>query len=90
MDKFSMPYPIFDKPDPNQTEENLKNYNHKDFEKSEAYKKYIEPMLGQEKREKAEKRKTWWKDNSIALISLLLTFLTLIATILFGVIQLQN
>lgn len=67
---------------------NIKKINRKEFKNSYAYKKYIQPNRERRKKQKTDKRKKWWKDNWINISTLIVAVLTLIATILFGLIQL--
>ena len=55
-----------------------------------AYEKYIKPVNEQRKRAKADAIKKWITNNWIALATLLLTLLTLVATIIFGLLQLTK
>ena len=53
-----------------------------------ANEKYIKPSKERKKKEKKQKVKNWFSQNWINLVTLIATVLTLIATVLFGVIQL--
>ena len=55
-----------------------------------AYEKYIKPANERHKKAKVNTIKKWFANNWIALATLVLTFLTLVATILFGLLQLSR
>lgn len=86
---FIPPIPHIDPPD-KETLEKLKNFDHKEFEKSKAYKKYVVPVLEREKKMKHHARVKWWKENWIQVVTLIIGVLTLIATVLFGVLSLLH
>lgn len=69
--------PTFEKP-------NIEDFNEKEFKKSDAYKKYVKPLVDLEKSQKKSKRASWWKANWISIVTLIVAVLTLIATIIFG------
>lgn len=83
---FVPPLPHITPPD-QETIESLQNSNPKDFEKSAAYQKYVKPTLDREKMFKRKVRKQWWSDNWIGITTLIAAVLTLIATIVFGLLQ---
>lgn len=91
MDKkpFVPPLPRIEPPD-EETIEQIKNIDLHEFEKSYAFKKYVKPMLDRAKKQKHDKRVKWWKDNWLQIVTLIVALLTLIATVLFGVIQLLD
>ena len=55
-----------------------------------ANENYIKPFQKRRKREKKQKIENWFSQNWINLVTLIATVLTLVATILFGVIQLMR
>ena len=55
-----------------------------------ANENYIKPFQERRKREKKQKIENWFSQNWINLVTLIATVLTLVATILFGVIQLMR
>ena len=55
-----------------------------------ANENYIKPFKERRKRMKTERLKKWFSQNWINLVTLIATVLTLVATILFGVIQLMR
>lgn len=61
-----------------------------DFEKTEAYKKYILPYINYSKLVKRIDRRNWWKNNWIAVATLIFTVLTFAVTILLGIAQLSH
>ena len=69
--------PTFEKP-------NIEDFNEKEFKKSDAYKKYVKPLIDAEKSQKKSKRASWWKANWISIVTLIVAVLKLIATIIFG------
>lgn len=69
--------PTFEKP-------NIEDFNSDDFKKSDAYKKYVKPLIDSEKSQRKSKRVSWWKVNWISIVTLIVAVLTLIATIIFG------
>lgn len=54
----------------------------KQFKKSNTYKKYVKPVIDREKMEKHSKRIQWWKDNCIALLSLIFAFIAALPVII--------
>lgn len=58
----------------------------KNFKKSDAYTKYVAPVLKAEKESRKKRRKEWWKNNWIALLSLLFAFIAAPPVILQGII----
>lgn len=68
--------------------EKINNVDPKELKNSPAYKKYIQPNIERIKKQKADNRKKWWKNNWLNVATLIVAVLTLIATLLFGVIQL--
>lgn len=54
----------------------------KQFTKSLAYKKYVQPIEEGEKRQKREKRKEWWLKNWISIAALVLSLISLLVTII--------
>ena len=55
-----------------------------------ANENYIKPFQERRKRMKAKSLKNWFFQNWINLVTLIVSVLTLVATILFGVIQLMR
>ena len=84
--RFVPPLPHINPPD-KKTIESLKDFDHKAFKKSDAYKKYVKPTLDREKQQRKNSHKIWWKNNWINITTLIIAVLTLIATIVFGLIQ---
>lgn len=70
--------------------ERAKNMDNEDFKKSEAYKKYVIPTLKREKRCKRLQRIDWWKNNWVGITTLIVSLLTLLATVLIGILTLMN
>lgn len=70
--------------------EEIKNTDKKEFEKSEAYKKYCVPAKEKIKKLKRQKRKDWWKNNWIGIVTLIITAITLIITILFELLPISH
>ena len=84
---FIPPIPYVDPPS-EETMEKLSNMTKKDIKnlkKSDAYKKYVVPILESEKESRKKMRKEWWKNNWIALLSLLFAFIAAIPVILQGI-----
>lgn len=67
-----------------------KNSNPQEFEKSKSFEKYVQPVLDNEKKQKHLKHLEWWHNNWIAIITLLVSVLTLVATILFGILSMLD
>ena len=67
--------------------ESIKNTNIKEFKKTEAYQKYCLPAEKRHKQIKRQKHRLWWKNNWLNIINLILTVITLISTIIFGLLQ---
>lgn len=54
----------------------------KEFKKSNAYKKYVKPVIDRENAAKKQKRKNWWKENSWNIINTLIALAALIISLL--------
>lgn len=70
--------------------EEIKNIDEKEFKRTYAYRNYC---LRAEKRRmqlKRQKRIDWWKNNWIGIVTLIVTILTLIATVLFGLLPILD
>lgn len=61
-----------------------------EFKQSVAYQKYVKPYIEKAKKQKAENLRNWLKDNWINLTTLIVAILTLLATIILGLLQLLN
>ena len=68
----------------------IKEFDEEEFKSSDAYKKHFVPMLERERRLKKQNRISWWKVNWINVITLIVTVLSLILSIVFGVLQLHH
>lgn len=53
----------------------------KEFEKSDAYKKYVLSALEDENKRKKQKRLTWWKNNWIQFFGLVFAFIAALPVI---------
>lgn len=62
----------------------------KEFKKSEAYQKHCAPVKKRHIQLKKQNRVDWWKNNWIGVVTLFVTILTLIVTVLFGLLQLVD
>lgn len=86
---FVPPTPYVDFPSKESVDE-LSKMSKKDikkFEKSEACRKYIDPIRKFEKESRKERRRNWWKNNWIALLSLLFAFIAAIPVIIQGIVS---
>ena len=81
---MSKNYPPIEFDLPEFNDEYMHELNEKDFKQSVAYKKYITPLVKEEKAKKRATRISWWKNNWISIITLIVSVLSLIATIIFG------
>lgn len=81
---FVPPMPYFEPPS-EETLEHLSKMNIKDFKKSDAYKKYVIPVLKEEKESRRKRRAEWWKNNWIALLSLIFAFIAALPVIIQGI-----
>lgn len=70
-----------------ETIQEIKDIDLKKFKKTEAYQKYCTQAEKRRRQLKKEKRIKWWKNNWIGVVTLIATILTLIATVLFGLLQ---
>ena len=70
--------------------ENFKPMSDKEFKESAAYQKHVAPALARYKRQKKDSRIMWLKNEWLNLLTCILTALTLIATIIFGVLSLRR
>lgn len=68
--------------------ENLKHYKMSDEKKTYINEKYIKPAQERERNLKKKKRSDWWKNNAVNVATLIATILTLISTIVLGVLAL--
>lgn len=66
----------------------LKTYEINDEKKAYIYEKYEKPLKEREERLKKKKRSDWWRNNAINVATLVIAILTLIATIILGVLAL--
>ena len=73
-----------------QLPENFEPLSIEEFEKTDAYKKHIVPFLQEQKNQQKTIRRQWFKNNWLNLLGVVIGILTLIATILFGLLQLSN
>ena len=89
MNRFFSPLDQVDLPDINAIK-NVSDIDKKQFKKSKAYKKYVLPAKKREKDIKKANRINWWKNNWIAITTLIIAIITLATTIIFGLLQLQN
>ena len=70
--------------------EEIKNTGNEEFKKTEAYQKYCARAEKRRIQLKKQKRVDWWKNNWIGIVTLVATILTLIATVVFGLLQLLD
>lgn len=70
--------------------EEIKNTDKKEFEKTDAYQNYCLRVKKRHIQLKKQKRVEWWKNNWIGIVTLIATILTLIATVIFGLLQLLD
>ena len=59
----------------------------KKLRKSAAYQKYVAPVMKSEKENRRKRRVEWWKNNWIALLSLLFAFIAALPVIIQGIIS---
>ena len=80
---FVPPLPHIDSPSPETIDrlQNMTNKERKQFKKSDAYKKYVQPSLDRRKRQKRELRKEWWRNNWISIAALVLSVVSIILTL---------
>ena len=72
------------------TEETFKDVNEKDiknFQKSDKFKEYVNPVLDREKSLKKQKIKDWWWSKGATILSLLFGLIASIASIITLVLQ---
>ena len=77
---FVPPIPHIDPPNKEDFEE-IKNYENPKVRQA------VKSALDRQKALKHQARKNWWKTNWIGITTLIATLLTLIATIVFGLLQ---
>lgn len=68
--------------------DNMKNMTKKErkqFKKSDAYKKYVQPVIDMERKAKRDSSRSWWKNNWISLLSLVFAFIAAIPVIIQGI-----
>lgn len=85
---FAPPNPCVTVPD-QETIEEMKNMTSKElrqFKKSAAYKKHVRPALNRHKSAKRKAVAEWWKNNWIALLSLIFAIIAAIPVIAQGVV----
>lgn len=81
---FVPPLPSIDPPS-QETIDNLKNMtrdDHRKFKKSDAYKKYVQPVLDREKKQRRSNRREWWSSNWISLASMAISLLSMIISLI--------
>lgn len=88
-DKPILPVPHIEPPDA-EVLEKLRNTSYKDFKKSNAYNNAVLPTIKRDSKRRRLMKLQWWKDNWIGLTTLLFAVLTLIATIVFGLLQVMH
>ena len=54
----------------------------KDFKRSQPYKKYVKPVLDQEKQQERQNRREWWWTRGIAIVNLILALIAAITGII--------
>lgn len=64
---------------------NLKNIDQKEFKKSYAYKKYIKPAIKSDNKRKRSIKIQWWKENWISVLSLIFCFIAALPVIIQGI-----
>lgn len=77
------PIPHIELPD----KEIMEKLQNSDRPQNPKVKEAVQQVLDREKRFKRKARREWWKTNWISITTLIATLLTLIATIIFGLIQ---
>ena len=70
--------------------DDINNMDIKNFKETESYQKYCGRYQHRHKEMKKRNRIIWWKNNWIGIVTLIATILSLIATVLFGLLQLSN
>ncbi len=70
--------------------ENLKHYKMSDEKKAYINEKYIKPAQERERNLKKKKRSDWWKNNAVNVATLIATILTLVSTIVLGILALLH
>lgn len=70
--------------------QNFNPIDDKEFKKTTAYQKHVAPALARYKHQKRDSRIMWLKNEWLNLLTCALTALTLIATIIFGVLSLMR
>lgn len=53
----------------------------KQFKKSKAYEKYVQPMYKEEKERRKQYRRNWWKNNWIQFLGLIFAFIAALPVI---------
>lgn len=71
-------------------QKDIDSFDIKEFKKTNAYKKHILPFRESEKKRKRIKHISWLKENAFNIINLFFTVITLLATIILGILQLKN
>lgn len=70
--------------------ENLKHYKMSDEKKAYINEKYLKPTQERERKLKKKNRSEWWKNNAVNVATLIATILTLISTIVLGLLTLLH
>ena len=84
IDKFQIPAPRVDPPSKEAIEQfaNKSKKDHRQFKKTNAYKKYVKPHVDQEKSLRRSKHQKWWKNNWIGIVGLLIAIAELIVQLI--------
>ena len=83
---FVPPFPHIDPPS-QETIDKLKNMtkkDHREFNKSEAYQKYVLPVLKRDRKKRKTNNIKWWKNNWINIAGLILALIGIMLTIIFS------
>ena len=81
---FMPPLPHVDPPSQETIErlQNMTKKDHKQFKKSDAYKKYVLPTLERHKKQTRLKRQEWWWAKGLPILNLVLALIAAITGIL--------
>lgn len=66
----------------------IKETDIEELKKTEAYKKHCLPSIQRHEKLKKQNNINWWKNNWIGIVTLIITTISLITTVLFGLLQL--
>lgn len=88
MSRITIPPPQLPPPPSDEDIEKMKTHRMSEEKKAYIREKYEKPLQERERRLKKMARSEWWKNNAVNIATLIISILTLIATIVLGLLGL--